>query len=252
MRTSLLIATAFAAIAARSFAEAGASHHHWSYSGHDGPSHWGQLDAAYRACETGRTQSPIDIETKDVTPTNLPPLAFNYRPVPLSIVDNGHTIQVNYEPGSALLVGGKRYELVQFHFHHPSEEAVNGKRFDMVAHLVHRDAQGQLAVVAVPLKIGRDNPLLATLWSNLPKQGIHEPQVMKASINAGGLLPSDLHYYAFSGSLTTPPCSEGVRWMVLKTPMEISKAQVAAFASRYPNNARPEQRLNGRHVLASK
>jgi len=252
MRIPMTIAAAVAAIATQASGEAGQKHHHWSYSGHDGPSHWGQLDSAYRVCETGKGQSPINIETKDVSPADLPPLVFNYRPVPLNIVDNGHTIQVNYEPGSALLVGGKRYELVQFHFHHPSEEVVDGKHFDMVAHLVHRDAAGQLAVVAAPLKVGRENPLLATLWSNLPKQGVHEPQMTKARINAGGLIPADHRYFAFSGSLTTPPCSEGVRWMVLKTPMEISKAQVAAFASRYSNNARPVQRLNGRHVLASK
>src|SRR5215467_3658558 len=194
MRIPMMIAAAAVAVmATQALGEAGEKHHHWSYSGHDGPSHWGQLDSSYRACGTGKVQSPINIETKDVTPTDLPPLVFNYRPVLLNIVDNGHTIQVNYEAGSALLVGGKRYELVQFHFHHPSEEEVNGKQFEMVAHLVHRDADGQLAVVAVPLKLGRDNPLLATLWSNLPKQGVHEPQVTKARINAGGLLPSDLH-----------------------------------------------------------
>jgi carbonic anhydrase len=256
MRAPTMIAAALAAIAVPSAAETGSQNHHWSYSGHDGPSHWGQLDSAYSACATGKAQSPINIRTKDVTASNLPPLVFNYRPVPLSIVDNGHTIQANYEPGSALLVGGKSFELVSFHFHHPSEEEIDGKRFDMVAHLVHRDAQGQLAVVAVPLTLGRDNPLLATLWSNLPKHGDHGSSAAAAAgaarINAGGLVPSDHSYYTFGGSLTTPPCSEGVHWMVLKTPMEISKAQIATFASRYPNNARPEQRLNGRHVLASK
>lgn len=247
----LAIATVVAAIAVRSSAESEGAHHQWSYSGNEGPSRWGQLDVAYRVCETGKTQAPINIEKKDVSAAKLPQLVFNYRPVPLDIVDNGHSIQVNYAPGSALLVGGKRYELVQFHFHHPSEEEIDGKRFEMVVHLVHRDAAGQLAVVAVLLRVGHENPLLATLWSGLPKPGNHEPQITKAHINAGGLLPSDHSYYAFSGSLTTPPCLEGVRWMVLKTPMEISKAQVATFASRYPDNARPVQRLNGRHVLAS-
>jgi carbonic anhydrase len=247
----LAIATAVAAVAVRSSAEAGGAHHHWSYSGNEGPSRWGQLDSAYRVCETGKTQAPINIEKKDVSTAKLPQLVFNYRPVPLDVIDNGHTIQVNYAPGSALLVGGKRYELVQFHFHHPSEEEIDGKRFEMVVHLVHRDAAGQLAVVAVLLRVGHENPLLATLWGGLPKPGNHEPQITKARINAGGLLPSDHGYYAFSGSLTTPPCLEGVRWMALKTPVEISKAQVATFASRYPDNARPVQRLNGRHVLAS-
>jgi carbonic anhydrase len=225
--------------------------HHWSYQGSGGPSHWAKLDPKFGAC-AAKSQSPIDIQTRDVQAAPLPPLTFNYRPVPLRIVDNGHTIQVNYDPGSSLTVDGKSYELVQFHFHRPSEEAVDGKRFAMVAHLVHRDDQGHLAVVAVPLQLGRENSLVETLWRNLPTAKEKEAAPTAIEINAASLLPSSLAYYAYSGSLTTPPCSEGVRWLVLKTPSSISNREAEIFASRYPNNARPVQRINGRKVLSSK
>lgn len=226
--------------------------HHWSYSGKEDPSHWARLDSKYRLCGSGKAQSPVNIQTNALYSSELPPLEFDYKASPLKIVDNGHTIQVDYGPGSTLLVGGKRYELVQFHFHHPSEEEIDGKRYDMVAHLVHRDASGGLAVVAVLLKIGRENPLLGSLWSNIPKSGEHDPIVKGIDIDARQLIPADHGYFTYTGSLTTPPCSEGVRWMVLKTPMEVSKAQLAVFADRYPNDARPIQRLNGRHILATR
>jgi carbonic anhydrase len=245
-----LVAASLIAIAGATPAETG-SHGHWAYSGHEGPPHWAELDPAYRECEAGHRQSPIDIDRKDATPEKLPALHFEYRPSPLDIVDNGHTVQVNYARGSALVIGGKRYDLVQFHFHHPAEEAFDGKRFDMVAHLVHRDAKGELAVVAIPLKAGTENPLIASLWRSLPKKGAHEAANSKTAINVGELIPADHHYYSYSGSLTTPPCSEGVRWAVLAAPMEVSEAQIAAFAERYPNNARPVQKLNGRQVLVS-
>ncbi len=251
MRASLIVAAVLVATAPRTAAET-AHHAHWAYEGRDGPSHWAQLDLAYRVCEAGHRQSPIDIHRKDAAAERLPALLFQYHSTPLDIVDNGHTVQVNYAPGSALLIGGTRYELVQFHFHHPAEEAFEGKRFDMVAHLVHKNAKGEFAVVAIPLKEGRENPLISALWSSLPKKGDHAEAHSKTAINVGELVPADHHYYAFSGSLTTPPCSEGVRWSVLETPMEISKAQIAAFAARYPNNARPLQALNGRQLLVSK
>ena len=229
---------------------AGEQAHHWSYDGSGSPAHWAELDVKYAAC-AARSQSPIDIQTRDVLAAPLPALAFDYRPVPLRIVDNGHTIQVNYDPGSSLTVDGKRYELVQFHFHRPSEEAVDGKRFAMVAHLVHRDAQGHLAVVAVPLQPGPENALVETLWRNLPATKEKEANPTAVEVSAASLLPSNLGYYAYSGSLTTPPCSEGVRWLVLKTPSLVSNRELEIFAARYPNNARPLQPRNGRQVLSS-
>ena len=230
---------------------AGDQSHHWSYSGNSGPSHWAKLDAKNAAC-AAKSQSPIEIQAHDARVADLPVLKFNYRPVPLRILDNGHTIQVNYDPGSSLTLIGKRYELVQFHFHRPSEEVVDGKRFAMVAHLVHRDAQGHLAVVAVPLMPGRENRLLETLWRNLPKAKEKEVARSAVKINAASLLPATLGYYAYTGSLTTPPCSQGVRWLVLKTPALVSNREVEIFAALYPNNARPIQPRNGRQVLSSK
>jgi carbonic anhydrase len=225
---------------------------HWTYSGADGPTHWSQLNAEYKLCGTGKTQSPVNIRTRAVYRGETPPLAFDYRPSPLTIVDNGHTIQVDYKPGSTLVIGGDRYQLVQFHFHHPSEEEINGKRSDMVAHLVHKDSAGRLAVVAILLKTGHVNPLLASLWEHMPKAGDHDPATGGPEIDISKLLPPDHAYFNYSGSLTTPPCSEGVRWFVLRTPVDISRAQLKTFAARYPNNARPVQKLNGRHVIASR
>jgi carbonic anhydrase len=226
--------------------------HHWSYSGKTGPTHWAELDEHFKACRTGKSQSPVDIRIGSAHGATLPPLTFHYEPNALHIVDNGHTVQVNVDPGSSLRVGGQRYELVQFHFHHPSEERINGKGADMVAHLVHRDAKGQLAVVAVLLRPGSENAMVESLWRNLPREKEREASPAGIRINPAGLIPPDHGYFTFTGSLTTPPCTEGVRWIVLRTPQALSKAEIAAFATRYPDNARPIQQLNGRKILATK
>lgn len=222
------------------------SAHHWSYSGEGGPEHWGSLDSKFAACETGQAQSPIDIKT--ATKAELPALQFDYHPSPLTIVDNGHTIMVTYAPGSTLKVGDKVYELKQFHFHHPSEEQIHDKPGDMVAHLVHQDSEGRLAVVAVLLKSGSPNSVLDVLWSHLPKEKDQPISVPGVSINVKDLLPTALGYYTYPGSLTTPPCTEGVRWFVLKQRVEVSPEQLQAFAKLYPDNARPVQPLHGRTV----
>jgi len=222
---------------------------HWSYSKHGGPSEWGELDQSFASCQLGKVQSPIDI--RDAKAADLPPIKFDYRPSPLKVIDNGHTIQVSYAPGSSIDVGGTRYELVQFHFHKPSEEKIAGKGHAMVAHLVHRGPDGSLAVVAVLLDKGRDNPTLHAVWNNLPK---HKDKEISApvAIDASTLLPTDKGYYTFQGSLTTPPCSEGVRWFVLKSPMTMANAEISAFAKIYPMNARPSQPLNGRVIEATR
>jgi carbonic anhydrase len=160
-------------------------------------------------------------------------------------------VQVIYAPGSTITVAGKQYELVQFHFHKPSEEKINGKAHAMVVHLVHKNKEGKLAVVAVLVDTGKENPLLKTLWSNLPKEKEKEAAPDQVSIDVASLLPADKKYYTFNGSLTTPPCSEGVTWFVLKTPVQAAKQQVDAFGKLYPKNARPVQPLNGRVVKAS-
>jgi len=223
--------------------------HHWSYGKHGGPAEWGELDKAFASCQLGKVQSPIDI--RDAKAADLPPITFDYKPAPLKLIDNGHTIQVNYAPGSTIDVGGTRYELVQFHFHKPSEEKIDGKAHAMVAHLVHKGSDGALAVVAVLLDKGQDNPTLRAIWANLPKQKDKEIAA-PATIDAAALLPADKGYYTFAGSLTTPPCSEGVRWFVLKTPMTLAASELTAFAKLYPMNARPTQPLNGRAVEATR
>jgi len=222
---------------------------HWSYEGSQGPKNWDKLDPAYATCAAGHAQSPIDIQ--HAKPAELPPLGFDYRSVPLNIINNGHTIQVNYGPGSTLIVGDKTYALKQFHFHHPSEESIDGRGFDLVAHLVHDDGSGHLAVVAVLFKTGPLNTLLETVWQNIPAQTGKAADVPSVSLNVTDLLPADHGYYAFAGSLTTPPCSEGVTWYVLKNQATLSADQLAAFAKLYPRNARPIQPAYGRAVLES-
>ena len=227
------------------------AHPHWSYEGKEDPKHWGELDPAYAACSSGHTQSPINIV--NAKQADLPPLQFSYNAVPLSIVDNGHTIMVNYAPGSTLTVGDKVYTLQQFHFHHPSEEHVNGKKYDLVAHLVHADADGHLAVVAILFK--RDStptPLFDILWKNLSTEKGKVVEVSFVTINAKDLLPPTTGYYTFAGSLTTPPCTEGVTWYVLKAPVDISGPELEVFARIYKHDDRPIQPTNHRAVLESK
>jgi carbonic anhydrase len=243
-------------VAAVSLATAGllyaAEEHHWSYSGSTGPTKWASLEHEYSTCGVGKTQSPIDIQDAAAKASDLPAITFDYKPSPLKIIDNGHTVQVNYALGSSITVQGKQYELVQFHFHKPSEERINGRAYDMVAHLVHKDQDGNLAVVAVLLKIGGANKLIQTLWDALPRK--KDEEVAKSvEVNAADLLPANKSaYYTFTGSLTTPPCSEGVTWFVLKSPMVISEEEVVRFGHLYPMNARPTQPLNGREIRATK
>lgn len=224
-----------------------APHPHWTYQGPDDPKHWGKLDPAYTACSNGHHQSPIDITNAKTA--NLPVLKFDYNAVPLMIIDNGHTVMVTYAPGSTLIVDDKVYKLTQFHFHHPSEEHINGKGFDMVAHLVHTDAEGHLAVVAVLFTKGAANPLLETLWKNIPAEKEKTVTASDVSVNVKDLLPTGHGYYTFSGSLTTPPCTEGVTWYVLKSTATLSPQQLASFAKLYPADNRPIQPTYQREIL---
>ena len=227
------------------------AHHtpHWSYLGATGPVHWGDLSSEFSTCKTGHQQSPLDIT--NAVPSDLPAIDFHYEPATLKIIDNGHTIQVTYPPGSYITIGNQRYQLLQFHFHHPSEELIQGKAYDLVIHLVHQDAEEHKAVVAVLVNQGQNNPALDTIFSHLPKSRGKEVET-HISINARDLLPAERSYYTFPGSLTTPPCSEGVTWFVLKTPLTLSKSALAQFTQLYPHNVRPAQRLYGRHVLAAR
>ncbi len=224
---------------------------HWSYEGSTGPENWGEMDQKFGTCSLGKTQSPIDIPADNVPAAALEPIKFDYQTSPLKIIDNGHTVQVNYAPGSSITVAGKKYDLLQFHFHKPSEEKLNGKSYAMVAHLVHKDAEGKLAVVGVLLESGARAPLIQAVFDNLPKEKEKETSVPGVAIDIGALLPADRSYFTFQGSLTTPPCSEGVTWFVLKNPVKISRKQIAKFGRVYAMNARPVQPLNGRTIKAS-
>ncbi len=221
--------------------------HNWGYSGAHGPDHWSEVSAT---CGTGKAQSPIDIVNPEKT--KLPAIDFSYHAAPLKVVNNGHTIQVNYAPGSSIVRDGKTFDLMQFHFHHMSENAINGKHAPMELHLVHKDKDGNLAVVAVMLKEGKENKEVETIWSNLPADEGKEDAPGSVAVDAAGLLPHKRDYYTFSGSLTTPPCSENVLWLVMEEPVTLSKEQIAKFAAIYPNNSRPVQPLNGRKVMESK
>ena len=243
------IPTLFAATTLCCALQAQAEGKHWSYGEHGGPAEWGELDQAFATCKLGKVQSPIDI--RGAKAADLPAIKFDYKPSPLKMIDNGHTIQVNYAPGSSIDVGGKRYELVQFHFHKPSEEKINGKAHAMVAHLVHKDADGKLAVVAVLLDKGGANRRIDTIWKNIPKQKEKE-DARVGDRRCREAAAGNKGYYTFQGSLTTPPCSEDVRWFVLKTPVKIAASEIAAFGKLYPMNARPTQPLNGRAIEATR
>ena len=222
---------------------------HWGYGGDGGPEQWGQLKPEFGTCATGTRQSPIDIRSG--IKVDLEPIQFDYRPSAFGVVDNGHTIQVNVGGGNAIEVQGRRYDLVQFHFHRPSEERINGRQFDMVAHLVHKDPEGRLAVVAVLLdRGGPSQPLIQTVWNNLPLEKGSEVSV-RGDIDLNHLLPADRRYFTYMGSLTTPPCSEGVLWLVLQQPVPLAQEQIGVFSKLYPMNARPVQQASGRLIKQS-
>src|SRR4029077_16345610 len=162
---------------------------HWGYDGDQGPSHWGDLSPEFASCKTGHNQSPIDI--RNPQKAELPPIRFDYKPSPLHIIDNGHTIMINYAAGSSIRVGDKQYTLKQFHFHRPSEEKINGKPYEMVVHLVHSDQEGNLAVVAILFESGKDNPLIQELWNDVPKDKEKEELLDTVTINAADLLPAE-------------------------------------------------------------
>jgi len=219
----------------------------WDYAGSSGPEAWGRMPG-FETCSGGARQSPIDI--RDGIAVDLEPIRFEYRPGAFSVIDTGHTVQVNVPAGNAITVMGRRFELVQFHFHRPAEERIDGRGFDMVVHLVHKDAGGRLAVVAVLLERGVAQPAVQAVWNNLP---LEKGEALQADVplDPADLLPADRRYYTYMGSLTTPPCSEGVLWMVMKQPLQISPEQDAIFAHLYPMNARPIQQASGRLIKAS-
>ena len=226
----------------------------WDYDGARGAGHWSALDPAYALCNTGREQSPVDV--RGAVPADLPALRFAYQRGPLEgLTDNGKTIRVNYHAPSNdnfLIVGGERYRLSQFHFHRPSEELIDGKRYDMVLHLMHTASDGRIVGVAVLLTAGKANATVQRLWEHMPTVVGTEESVPGVEIDPADMLPRDASYYTYSGSISAPPCTEGVTWFVLKRPVEVSAAQIAAFAKRYPHDVRPVQPLNGRRITMTR
>jgi len=246
-------------------ADAQAAHHHaleagrpvhWGYQKDDGPARWAELSPSYELCESGKRQSPIDL--RDATPADTSVRAVRgYEPATLAVahhehavdvLDNGHTIQVTYDEGSTLSEGGTEFELVQYHFHAPSEHHVDGRSYPMEMHLVHKSDDGHLAVVGVLIETGQHNKAFDPIWGILPSSPGESHHAEGVAVNVDDLLPKGGSYYRYQGSLTTPPCSEGVRWFVLQERIALSKDQIGAFTSILHDNNRPVQPLEGRMV----
>ncbi len=221
---------------------------HWTYEGNTGPDKWGDLDTANNVCSLGSQQSPIDIIGS--IKAQLPPLRIAWGKTVDTIVNNGHTIQLNVAKDSELTFGGKPYALMQFHFHHPSEHLIRGRSFPMEVHFVHAHASGALAVVGALMVAGKPNRVFSKIVATMPT---HEGETVEAdpAVNPNRLLPARLTYYRYPGSLTTPPCSETVEWLLLTDPIQVADADIAVFAKIYAMNARPVQNANRRAVLRS-
>lgn len=220
---------------------------HWTYSGHEGPEHWGELDRAFSTCSTGKNQSPINLAR--MVEGDLPEIRVNYTAGGHEVLNNGHTIQINYAPGSSIRVGGRSFELKQFHFHSPSENTIEGHSYPMEAHFVHADKEGNLAVIAVMFDVGEANAELEKAWAHMPGDAGGK-YALSSPVNADVLLPQKHDYYRFNGSLTTPPCSEGVVWLVMKYFDTASKEQITKFThTMHHPNSRPVQPINARVIV---
>ncbi len=244
-QASLAIGTAFFS-AGIALAGSGASH--WGYSGAEGPENWGSLSPDYEMCGKGKNQSPIDIS--GMIEAELQPISFSYSSSTLDVVNNGHTIKASFAPGSSITVDGHTYDLLQVHWHTPSENHINAQSFPMEAHFVHADKEGNLAVIGVMYTTGQENTGIMTVWSGMPAKSGDTLKDAAVSVNPMDMLPANKDYYRFNGSLTTPPCSEGVRWMVMKDLVEASPGQVEKFHSMFHGDTnRPVQPINARPVL---
>lgn len=219
---------------------------HWGYDGAEGPENWGDLAPEFRSCALGQQQTPVDLVEPIRAGTGT--MDPRWGEVRGRILNNGHTIQVNCDAGATTIITGTRYDLAQFHFHHPSEHLLEGKRFDLECHFVHKSASGALAVLGVFIQPGAANAELEKVFRAMPAQPGPE-QPLSASLAAAELLPKQRGYFRYHGSLTTPPCSEGVTWTVFRTPIEASTEQIRRFATLFANNARPAQRLHRRFLL---
>jgi carbonic anhydrase len=233
----------------------GPAEKHWGYTGDTGPAYWYELDPAYAVARDGKAQSPIDILTEDaVEESALQKPEFHYTAIEFEAENNGHTIEIipavftNY-----IIIDNDTFILQQAHFHAPSEHRINGKAADAELHLVHKNAQGNIAVVGIFIVGGQENVLLHELFAKLPAGvGTGNSAPLEQEINLTGLLAENQLVYRYEGSLTTPPCSEGVKWSVASQPIELSPAQLAAFKTLYNGNSRPVQNLFTRKVYVAK
>jgi carbonic anhydrase len=223
----------------------------WGYAGDGAPDKWGDLEPDFSVCKTGKTQTPIDLPSKAAKGPALKGLVFQYPTIPLTIFNNGHTVQVPNTGSGTLAEGADRWDLLQFHFHSPSEHTVDGRAFDAELHLVHKNAKGELAVVGVFVRKGKENKALKAVFDNLPAEiGTDPKAVAGAKVDVKAILPPQTGYLTYGGSLTVPPCSEGVTWFVLKTPIEASAEQIAKFREvTHGDTSRPVQPLGDRTVL---
>ena len=250
LTTAILGTIALSSFSIISHVQAGEQKVHWGYEGSNNPTEWGKLSPEFVTCEAGHSQSPIDIHSfkeKTLSETINADIEFDYQSAPLEVVNNGHTIQVNYPQGSSVKINGKKYELLQFHFHTPSEHTFDGEAYPMEAHLVHKNHSGEYAVIGLLIKAGQNNQLMKTVWAQIPETG--EVKTFRdISIDASSFLPANQTYYSYQGSLTTPPCSEGVNWYIMQEPIEASEQQIEQFTTIYKLNARPVQPLHGRVI----
>lgn len=223
----------------------------WNYLGWHGSQLWGHVDPAWKLCDDGHAQSPVNIHGARLN-KKLPELNFHYITAPVTLENNGRTILAHVTPGSYVTIDGVRYDLVEFDFHIPGETAVQGKLADMEIHLLHKSADGRQIVIAVRLMedINAPNGMLAALWPSLPKKA-GETAKPTERINVGGLLPADRGYWSYDGSLSTPPCTEGVRWYVFEQTQSIGRQQLKIFSTLFHLNTRPLQDLRGRHIEAN-
>ena len=229
----------------------------WHYDGAEGPERWGTLSPKFAACGEGKAQSPVDIgDTVTNSDTTLLKMAFP--PAALKIahhehvadgINNGHTIQINYAGADTLTIASDQYALVQYHFHNPSEHTIKGKHFPMEMHLVHKSSSGKLAVVGVLIEEGAHNAAFDPIWKNLPTRKGVETHYQAVTVDVDALLPKSRRSYRYDGSLTTPPCSEGVRWIVMTTPIQLAADQIRAFTAIIHDNNRPTQPLHNRSVI---
>ncbi len=244
MTRIVTMATFFAAIIVSAPMTVIAGNVPWSYTGPNGPEHWADMREEFKLCGSGKEQSPINISGAKVE--NLPVIQFDYKLGSLEILHNGHTVLVKRAKGNSITIGGEQYELLQFHFHSPGENRVDGKAFPMEIHLVHKNAKGKILVLGVFARIGAKNTVLEKAWNHMPQQSGGRKKVASVTINAIDLLPTDRSYYRFKGSITIPPCSEGIEWIVLKTPVEVSNEQIKQFSQVIGANARPVQPVYSR------